>query len=285
MLIRVVSDLHVDVNKNGNFAFRNKPTDALFIAGDIAGSYDREVKFLNGLTSTLNCPIFAVPGNHLGYEYYTRQEELDSYLFGYKKANPLEGTKQWSIDYIKKNIPYNVHYLDNEYTELADYIVFGGCMYSDYKLYPNEDLCKRSGEAYLNDFRLVHIYDKNLNVVRLVNTDDYQVYFKLFMNKLVDCINNTTKDIIVLSHFCPSIKCISNKYLNQGNIYLNASYASNLDDFIENNPRIKYWICGHCHDAQDFMIGNCRIILSPYGYKGHEQTISATKWLGTEIEV
>ena len=47
-MIRLVSDLHIDVNRDGNFGFRNKQQDALFIAGDIAGSYQKEIKFLNG---------------------------------------------------------------------------------------------------------------------------------------------------------------------------------------------------------------------------------------------
>lgn len=285
-MIRLVSDLHIDINKDSNFKFRYlNDYDALFIAGDIAGSYQKETKFLKKLSKQINKPIFVVAGNHLGYDYYTKEEELDSYLYGYKKENPLDGTKQFSIDYIKNNTPNNVYYLDNEYIEFQDYIIFGGCMYSDYKLYPNEDLSKRSGEAYLNDFRYVRIYDKELNIVRIVNTDDYQEYFKIFMDKLNNCIKETNKNIIVLSHFCPSIKSISDKYLNQGNIYLNASYASNLEQFIINNPRIKYWFCGHCHDPKEYEIEQCKVYMYPYGYKGYEQTIPVKKWEGRLVNI
>ena len=198
--MRLVSDLHIDYNKDGNFAFRYCNDDALFIAGDIAGSYEKEVKFLKGLTTTVKCPIFVVAGNHLGYDYYKSEYDV---LFGIKKVNPLESTKQWSIDYIKNHVPKNIYYLDNEWKEWNNYIVFGGTMYSDYKLYENIDLSKRSGEHYLNDFRYVHIYDKEMNVVRPVNTDDYQKFFDVFIQKLEQCIKETDKDIIVLSHFCP----------------------------------------------------------------------------------
>ena len=279
--MRLVSDLHIDVNRDGNFGFRyiNEP---LFIAGDIAGSAEREIKFLKGLAKTITEPIFVVAGNHLGYDYY--QSEYDI-LFGIKKSNPLQDTKQWSIDFIKKNISENVHYLDNEYVEFEDKIVFGGCMYSDYLLYDNVDLSKRSGEHYLNDFRYVHIYDKEMNVVRPVNTDDYQKFHAIFMEKLKQCIKETDKDIIVLTHFCPSIQSISDKYLNQGNTYINASYASNMEDFIKENPRIKLWFCGHVHNPHDYWIGQCHVYQCPYGYKGREQTISAKKWLGKEINI
>ena len=282
MKARLVSDLHIDVNRDGNFGFRHKECDVLFIAGDIAGDYRREEKFLNGLATDLTCPIFVVAGNHLGYDYYKNQALEGLWEI---KPNPLDGEKQWSINHIKKNVPENVHYLDNDYVELENYIVFGGCMYSDYKLYPNEDLSKRSGEMYLNDFRYVMIHDKKLNVVRPINTDDYQNLHKKFVQKLKKCIKETDKDIIVLSHFAPSIQSISNKYLDQGNVYLNASYASNMEDFILQNERIKYWHHGHVHDSFDYMIGQCRVICSPYGYSGREQKISPKKWYGKEIEI
>lgn len=282
MKARLVSDLHIDVNRDGNFGFRHKECDVLFIAGDIAGDYRREEKFLNGLATDLTCPIFVVAGNHLGYDYYKNQVLEGLWEI---KSNPLDGEKQWSIKHIKKNVPENVHYLDNDYVELENYIVFGGCMYSDYKLYPNEDLSKRSGEMYLNDFRYVRIHDKKLNVVRPINTDDYQNLHKKFVQKLKKCIKETDKDIIVLSHFAPSIQSISNKYLNKGNVYLNASYASNMEDFILQNDRIKYWHHGHVHDSFDYMIGQCRVICSPYGYCGREQKISPKKWYGKEIEI
>lgn len=277
----LVSDLHIDVNRDGNFGFRHKDCDVLFIAGDIAGGYRREEKFLNGLSKDLSCPTFVVAGNHLGYDYYSNQYEE---LWGLK-TNPLDGEKQWSIDYLKKNVPENVHYLDNEYVEFGNYIIFGGCMYSDYKLYSNEDLCKRSGEAYLNDFRYVRIYDKKMNAVRPINTDDYQNLHKVFVKKLKKCLKETDKDVIVLTHFTPSIQSISEKYLNQGNVYLNASYASNMEEFIKDNPRIKYWFHGHVHAQFDYTIGQCRVLCSPYGYSGHEQRISPKKWFGTEFEL
>ena len=282
MKSRLVSDLHIDVNRDGNFGFRHKECDVLFIAGDIAGDYRREEKFLNGLATDLTCPIFVVAGNHLGYDYYKNQALEGLWEI---KPNPLDGEKLWSINHIKKNVPENVHYLDNDYVELENYIVFGGCMYSDYKLYPNEDLSKRSGEMYLNDFRYVRIHDKKLNVVRPINTDDYQNLHKKFVQKLKKCIKETDKDIIVLSHFAPSIQSISDKYLDQGNVYLNASYASNMEDFILQNGRIKYWHHGHVHDSFDYMIGQCRVICSPYGYSGREQKISPKKWYGKEIEI
>lgn len=278
MKIRIVSDLHIDVNSEGNFGFRYKDQDALFIAGDIAGGYDREERFLKGLSKDIKCPIYVIAGNHLGYEY--------KYLPVFDFGLPIIGTKQWSIDYLKNNTPDNVFYMDNEYIDIGDYILFAGTMYSDYKLYPNKYLSIQAGGAWLNDFRYVYIEDKKQKIIRRITPYDYIKYHSLFRRRLRKCIKETNKDIIVMTHFCPSEKSISDKYLKGNDIYLNASYASNMEKFIIDNPRIKFWFCGHVHHEHEYSIGNCRVISCPYGYHVNgEQKISPRKWYGKEIEI
>ncbi len=276
MKVVITSDLHVDVNRNGNFGFRQnlEDVDVLLIAGDIAGSYERELQFFKGLkTDTPNTKVIAVAGNHLGYEY---NPMLASY------CNEI-GTKQWSIDYLKlKLTELDMYYLDNDYLEIDNYIIFGGTMYSDYNITNNKDLAIYSGEQYLNDFRYVYIQDKK--IIRRIKATDYIKYHKLFIRKLNKCIKETKKDIIVLSHFAPSINSISSKYLDTGNIHINASYASNMEDYIMQNKRIKYWIHGHCHDSFDYEIGQCRILCQPYGYT-HENKMGSKRYMGKVLNV
>lgn len=283
MKLRIVSDLHIDVNGDGNFGFRNKwnEVDALLIAGDIAGDYKREEKFLNGLASQTDKPIYAIAGNHLGYEY---KRDVYTYVSEMFDMSPTDvGTKQWSIDYLKNNLPENVHYMDNDYIDLGDYILFAGTMYSDYKLYPNQALSIQAGNAWLNDFRYVYIKDK---VIRRITPYDYIKYHAKFKRKLNKCLKETTKDIIVMTHFCPSIKSISDKYLKGNDIYLNASYASNMEKYILKNPRIKYWICGHVHNDNEYNIGDCKVIACPYGYhRNGEQKVQPRKWYGRILEL
>lgn len=283
MKLRITSDLHVDVNRDGNFGFRNKfdEIDALLIAGDIAGDYKREEKFLKGLASQTDKPIYVIAGNHLGYDYCFDPYTYISEVYDFTKTEV--GTKQWSIDYLKKNLPENVHYMDNDWIDLGDYILFAGTMYSDYKLYERQDLSLASATAYLNDFRYVHVKDKT---IRKITPDDYIKFFNKFKRRLNKCLKETDKDLIVMTHFCPSVKFISEKYLKSGNIYVNASYASDLEKYIKKNPRIKYWIAGHVHAPQDFMIEQCRCISEPYGYhSNNEQKQSPKKWYGKVIEV
>lgn len=275
MKIRLVSDLHVDVNKQGNFGFRYQEQDILLIAGDIAGSYSKELQWFEGLSKDITCPVFAVAGNHLGYDY-----KLSPY--SYFGDYPKVGTKQWSIDFIKCHCPENIHYLDNDYVDIGEYIIYGGCMYSDYKLYPNKEISQRAGEQYLNDFRYVYVQDKN--IIRPVNTDDYIKYHKKFMRNLRKCIKETDKKIIVLSHFAPSPQSIAKKYNKGIDISVNASYCSNLEKFIKQNPRIVLWHHGHTHECFDYYVEQCHVICEPYGYC-HENKIGHRKYVGKLIEL
>lgn len=286
MKIKLVSDLHIDINKDGNFGFRYQDFDVLLIAGDIAGGYEKELKFLTGLSKDITCPIYVIAGNHLGYDYNYDPQRLLLSSLDFGKDTRIIGTKQWSINYLKKNTPDNIHYLDNEYVDLGNYVLFSGTMYSDYKLYPNQDLCIRSGNAWLNDFRYVYIEDKKQKVIRRITPYDYIKYHSLFMRRLRKCIKETEKDIIVMSHFAPSSQSISEKYHKGIDEYLNASYASNMEKFIKNNKRIKFWFHGHMHDSFDYYIDQCRIICEPYGYHiNNEQKQSPRKWFGKDIEL
>lgn len=283
MRVRIVSDLHVDINETMEFGFMNKSQDLLLIAGDIAGSAHKEIEFL----STLNQKTICIGGNHLGYDYQK-----------YRRANailgvdlPLEETKEDCIKTLTTHSFENVKYIENSYIDIGDYILFGGTMYSDFLLYgqKHKENCTWTAERWLNDFRNVYTFDKN--VVRQIRAKDYIKWNKLFMKSLNKCIKNTNKDIIILSHFAPSIKSIDSKYLNRRNTFsqpgseLNAVYANNLEDFIIENPRIKYWLHGHVHTPKDYNIEQCHVLCCPMGYYMYEDVLPPEEYMGIEIDI
>lgn len=294
MKIRVISDLHVDVNKQMGFEYEDygflkhtKETDIILVAGDTAGSSYKEQEFFDILRKEdEDTPVIVVGGNHLGYDY-TDYRQLNA-IMNYN--NPLDQTKEDCIKQMKKY--KKVTYLDNEYIEFDNYIIFGGTMYSNFLLYgkKHKDTCIWTSERWLNDFNYVYTFDKKANTVRPVTAKDYIKWFNKFMRNLKKCIKETNKDIIVLTHFAPSIKSIAGKYLNRPNRFsspgseLNAVYASDLEQFILDNPRIKLWVHGHVHDSFNYNIGQCNVICEPYGY-AHENPEPAQNYMGKIIEL
>lgn len=257
MKIRVCSDLHIDVNKTTDFGFLNKmdEVDLTVIAGDIAGDYQMETKFLNDIKCEK--PVVCVAGNHLGYNYDCRPERL---------LKPYDGTKLFSINKLCQSFNGPINYLENHKILVNGKIVFAGTMYTDFNLYYKPEICKELAKSSMNDFRYVKVYDNS--GVRNITPEDYQDYFNVFMYELKKTLEETKEDsldVIVVTHFAPSNKSISAKYLGN-NRYLNPAYASDLSDFIKKNPRIKLWCHGHMHDSFYYQIGKCTVVCQPFGY-------------------
>ena len=49
------------------------------------------------------------------------------------------------------------------------------------------------------------------------------------------------------------------------------NFATNMDQFIIDNPQIQLWIHGHTHDPFDYGIGGTRVLCNPRGYIQYEQ--------------
>ena len=251
----ITSDLHTDINQTTDFGFMHDDKtekDVIIIAGDISGSLKTHKQYLNKLRDIVDCPVVVIAGNHLGYDFYR------------------EGCVEWnlldrSILLLRADYKDKIHFLHDEYIEIGDYVIFGGPMYTNFKLYRNPRYSMNAAMKYMNDFSYVHIYDDSTATIRAVRPTDYEKWFNRFKRKLKKCLKETTKDVIVVTHFAPSVKSISEKY---NGIYkeLNPSYASNMERFIKANPRIKLWVHGHMHDSFDYMIGQCRVVCEPYGY-------------------
>lgn len=273
MKIRILSDLHIDINKL-QFGFEDKldDCDLTIIAGDIASGWQKEKEYLTNLKHKNK--IVCIAGNHLGYDFpFVYPEELN-YMY----------TRNYCISELTKLDCVN--YLENSYIEFDNYIIFGGTMFTNMSLYRPKRLCESVAWRWLNDFRYVHIEDKT---IRKLQPYDYEKYFKKFKKSLQQCIDNTDKDIIAVSHHAPSPKSISKKYLRRGSMYepgkyLNAAYCSNLESFIKKNPRIKLWIHGHMHECFDYMVGQCKVICNPFGYY-HESEITPEQYEGKIINI
>ena len=284
MKVRIVSDLHIDVNNDVKFGFIKNlsDTDLLIIAGDISNDFEKEESFLKGLKSKI--PVVAIAGNHLGYAF----NKFHNYRMMCGEVGLTEyGTRNYSLAQLKK-LKDPIHYLENNYFIYKNYLIFGGTMFTNFELYGNPDFHKQYGSMYLNDFRLVHIYDTEIDQIRKVNTEDYVKWFNLFISKLDGALKVAEEqdlDVIVVSHFAPSLKSVSDKYYSGANALLNPTYTSDLDNYILENKRIKCWVHGHMHDCFDYYIGQCRVVCEPYGYYGEEQKITPSEYYGKVIEV
>lgn len=279
MKISVISDLHLDIctmnkyeyYKQFGFLDQFKDLDVLFICGDTSGSFAHVTHFMNWLKDIIiskgyKTKVYFTIGNHEGYNYDI--EKID------KTTGCLKLYEQFSDG--------PVQFLENKSIKIGDYIIFGACLYTDFNLYGKQECSRINATMKMNDFRYVYDYDEN-NDISLIQSTSYITRFKNTVNNLQKiCKENRDKKILVLTHFCPSERCIDAQYIGSS---LNPAYASHLDKFIIDNENIKLWGCGHSHHPLDINIEQCKLVMNPYGYFGYEQNLTPNEYKCKVIEI
>lgn len=252
MKIKIISDLHLEVNKEEIFY-----DDDVFtiIAGDISSNVKKKVSWVN---ANIKYGLY-VAGNHIVYKKDSHCLSLQS------KRKYLE-----NIHTLNKDISF----LHNNY-KIIDNKVFIGCtLYTDYNYpcppyYFNQQDNMYEALKGLNDFNKSY-YIENGKIVKL-HPKHYINEFKQsykFLNETIKQFQD--KECIIITHYAPSSKSIQEEFLGDK---LNASYVSELENFILDNPNIKYWIHGHLHTYHDYKIGDTRIICNARGYTDYEKSI------------
>lgn len=288
MKIRVFSDIHIDVNQSFPFSLKQgQKDDFTLIPGDVSGNVKGTARWIK---DNIHNGMFIV-GNH----------------------DPAYNDLGWTIkkqkEYLHERFPEDapVTFLDEQVGVMSktipgtNILVIGSTLYTDYQ-YEGEFLKRaladgnarrrENGESEitaldcnmaaasrgLNDFRWGHVedeFDDRGKKQRFLRPDDYRKWFDATFKRIGQMVReNGDRDIIVMTHHCPSPKCISDRYVNNS---MNASYVSDLEQFIVDNPNIRAWVCGHVHSTTNTTIGDRGQILlcNPRGY---ERDMESQDW-------
>ena len=249
MKIRIMSDIHNDVNYKFPFSLADKDKFTI-VAGDISGTVSDTIRWVN---DNINNGII-IGGNHSGYSEDNHSLQwVDNELTNYYKLTD------------------NVSYLQNAYKIIDDIVFVGATLWTDFKLYGESfqlwDM--QNSTKYINDYRYDH-YDDNGEMRLLKPQDTLDMFNKSFAFLEETVKKFADKKVVVITHHAPSIKSIHSKYLRGPS---NPCYASNLEQFIMDNPNIKLWIHGHVHSNFDYMIGDTRVVCNPRGYEMYHENL------------
>lgn len=286
MKIRIFSDIHVDVNAGFPFSFKDQDKDVFtLIAGDVSGNPKLTAKWVK---SNINKGIFIVGNhdpsyNHLGWTI----DKAKKYL---AQKFPVDGP----VTFLDESVGVMVKQIPD-----TNVLVVASTLYTDYKYCSEwmqraltdgnlrrkkngekplaiDEVNMNAGARGLNDFRWGHVEDEfDEGKQRLVRPDDYKKWFDKTFKKIADIVEgNPHWDIIVMTHHCPSPQCISQRYVKDT---MNASYVSDLEDFIFKHPNVKAWVCGHVHSQTITKIGENGqwLICNPRGY---EKEMESSTW-------
>ena len=269
MKIRVLSDLHIDLNERYPLELDDKETFTI-MAGDTANNIDKSI---NWIQKNIKQGL-VIAGNHLVYE---------------SNGLPIQFLKQRCAAAFPANAP--ITFLDcmvgTISKEINNILFIGTTLYTDYKLLPKfpEEYAipYAAGREGMNDFYCG--YTKDQGQIRQFTPLDYQRWFmesKKEIMRLV--IKNPEKEIVLITHHCPSPQCCQRARYNCDDpvpVRLQPSYASNLESFIVAHPNIKLWICGHAHHRQNFKVGSCLVMMNPRGYANEAYNFNPNTFVET----
>lgn len=160
-------------------------------------------------------------------------------------------TLECAIEQYKK---FGVTVLNNEALSLCDDVVlYGGTMWTRV----TDPVMQWVVHRWMNDSRYIDGY----NISRL--NHEYDSFMTGLAEKL-ECDDG--KIFVVCSHHAPSYQS-SHPFFRSS---ITCGYCNNDDEFIANQPQIKYWIHGHVHNTNDYTIENCMVKCNPRGYP-HER--------------
>lgn len=280
MKIRLISDLHIDINSAYKLDFKAEKLNDMFtlVAGDICGNPEHAAKWMK---DNIRQGAF-VSGNHDVYDTDMPIEDVKSY---FAKEFPLAS---------------DVTYFDNDAGVIAkdigkNVMLVADVMYTDYK-YP-ESLCNPDGDVHhnmmladpwrnrrngMNDFN----YGRCKKIWPGLNDGTYAEKGRLVpewclehhekaFKAITDAIeSNASKDVILMTHHCLSPKCIDDEHDGCSVI---ASYVSDKEDWVKAHPNIKCICSGHIHARKMFHVGDALYVMNSLGYcRNHYMQWSST---------
>lgn len=270
MKIRLISDLHIDINRNFPLKFDDEQKKMFtLVAGDVSGVPDMSIAWMK---ENIKRGAF-ISGNHDVYEAYDTIEDVKQKFHDAFPATADVTYFDDEVGVISKDIGENV-------------LLVADVMYTDYLLpikfvNPNGtrklniELAdpRRGCRGGMNDFNYGECkkhYDgingktrQDKDIYRLV-PEYYLEHHENAMKHITEVIeSNAGKNVILMTHHCMSPRCLDDNYSHDN---INASYASDKEEWIKQHPNIKCVVSGHIHCRKSFKINDTLYVMNALGY-------------------
>ena len=236
----IISDIHLDHltgtgDKGLEFidsVFENPTAPNLLIGGDVGFQSDFYSSYFFDLVKKKYEKVVCILGNH------------DYWGFDLNTESPW---KYWSERY---NAP-NIHFLSlSEPNEIIidDTVVIGGTLWSE--LDPVYEVLI---QAALNDFK----------AIKKFSLEQYKALYNLELENLKKQIDKfSDQKTLILTHHAPTYQ--TTERWSQSPI--KSCFCTSLEDIILDNPQIKAWVFGHCHESYVIHIGQAKVLEHSFGY-------------------
>lgn len=254
MRLWVISDLHLDVNRDG-VALADVAADVAVVAGDLMEGCERSIDWLARVIRP-RMPVVFIAGNHEFYGSLYRDEIARGRAVA-KAAG--------------------IMLLENNWAEIAGVRFVGGTMWTDFALdgRNNVDTAMQFCSRALNDHARIGWDDLVVHRFRPEHARDLHHATRAAISEL--CAQPFAGPTVVVTHHAPHPRSIAERF--QGSP-VNAGFASDLTDLIH-EARPALWVHGHTHNSFDYRVGATRVVCNPHGYGAENADFDA----GLVIEV
>ena len=245
MKIREMSDLHLEF---GGLKLDKNEADVLVLAGDIGVSRSAGLWALTQ-AQKFQIPVVMVAGNHEFYKGWDGHDMEQVYADLRAIGNGDDG----------------FYFLQNETVEIDNVRFIGATLWTDFNLYGRPEIDMGNAQVRMNDYSRITLRP----MTKWMPYDALQSHMISRVFLADEFAKNYNGKTVVVTHHGVSQKSIHDKYVGDD---LNASYVSNLDEFVSNS-KASIWFHGHIHYSFDYMLGNTRVFTNPRGYKNVEENI------------
>ncbi len=253
MRVAFMSDLHLEFGNT--FIPRNKvKADVLLLAGDIFLSHHFQAKpgvaaryhhFLEEVCDAFKHVLYT-SGNHEGYNWLEANRD------------PIEALNPAFERYM------NFIHLDNRSVDLFEtddhgmerkVRFLGAPLWTDFD---NENLDTIAASAAgMNDY------------ITWAGNTPWKSLHKHRISKefIFRKLDGNYDAAVVMTHMARSYKSVAPEFRNgRYGSELNGAYYTALDADVLAAKKLKYWVHGHMHHTNDYMIGGTNVLSNPYGY-------------------
>lgn len=220
-------------------------TTTLVLAGDTGLLVYPETyhEFLEKCVEQFN-RVIVVFGNHEFYHGVINRE--------YPKLNDIKGLVVLKHDMIYRD---------------GDVSFIGDTLWTNFLNDPIQEITCCNG---MNDFYLIEeLTDiKGFKTLERITPETIKRLNLIQKNSILSNIKKEKEcgqKVVVVTHHSPSLKSRDKSY----NFDVVGAYVNELDLEIQ-DLKPELWIHGHIHVANDYIIGNTRVICNPCGYIGQE---------------
>lgn len=239
MNIQYISDLHLEFLNISKIDKIIKKITAnapiLVLAGDIGNPFKNHYRYFLSKMSLIFNIIIVIAGNH---EYY-HNNILDVKSMCAKICDEFD----------------NVKFLDNNIFEYNNYVFIGTTLWSHIINHNNE----------IND----------ISCINDITIYKYNTLHKESLDFIINALDNTDKQAIVITHHLPSYDLIDNKYKTNEYIAIHQWFASDMNIYFSKyQVKICAWIYGHTHSSNICNIDGINFYCNPIGYNGENHDIN-----------